>query len=117
MRTLKESIHALNQQILAGDMLGAFEKFYADEVVMQENEGELLTGKTACRAHEEAFVGNITAFRGAAVKNVLLSDDIAVVAWHFDFGHALWGRRNYDQVAVQRWRNGRIVNEKFYYNH
>ena len=117
MQTLQESVHALNQQILAGDVLGAFEKFYADEVVMQENEGEPITGKAACRAHEEDFVGNITAFRGAAVKNIIFSDDIVAVEWHFDFDHARWGTRNYNQVAVQRWRNGQIVNEKFYYNH
>lgn len=116
MQTVQESVHTLNEQILAGDILGAFERFYADDIVMQENESEPTVGKSACRAHEESFVGNITAFRGAAVKNVIISDDISVTEWHFDFDHALWGTRNYDQVAVQRWRNGQIVNEKFYYN-
>lgn len=116
MQTLSESVNALNAQIMAGDILGAFERFYADDVVMQENENEPVVGKAACRANEEAFVANMKAFRGAHVKNILISDGIAAVEWHFDFDHAQWGPRTYDQVAVQRWRDGQIVNEKFYYN-
>lgn len=116
MQTLQKSVNALNQQILNGDILGAFDRFYADEVVMQENDNEPTVGKAACRVNEEAFVGNITAFRGAQIKNVIVSDDITVTEWHFDFDHALWGKRDYDQVAVQRWRDGQIISEKFYYS-
>ena len=29
----------LNQQVLSGGALDAFEKFYADDIVMQENSG------------------------------------------------------------------------------
>jgi len=36
---------ALNDQILTGDVLGAFEKYYADDVVMQENLDEARSGK------------------------------------------------------------------------
>lgn len=116
MQTLKKSIDTLNAEILAGNTLTAFERFYADDVVMQENDNAPTIGKQANRVREEAFVNNITAFRGAQVKNVIVSDDITVVEWHFDYDHAEWGTRNYDQVSVQRWRNGQIVNETFLYN-
>ena len=116
MQTVAESVNELNGHILNGNILGAFDRFYADDVVMQENENAPVVGKMACRANEEAFVGSKTAFRGAQVKQVLINDDIAVVQWHFDYDHAQWGTRNYDQVAVQRWRDGQIVNEKFYYS-
>lgn len=116
--TLKERVEELNNMILGGQILEAFEKFYAEDVTMQENEAEPTVGKAANRLNEEAFVGNITEFRGAAVKNVLISDNITVVEWDFDFSHSEWGVRNYTQVAVQRWNEeGQIINEKFYYNH
>lgn len=38
MNTLKEKITTLNNLILEGKALEAFEKFYHPEVVMQENE-------------------------------------------------------------------------------
>tara|TARA_Y100000782_G_C10184180_1_gene265520 strand:+ start:2650 stop:3018 length:369 start_codon:yes stop_codon:yes gene_type:complete len=116
--TLTDLVSELNNMIITGQVLDAFEKFYAEEVTMQENEEAPTVGKAACRTHEEAFVNGITAFRKAEVKNVLVSDNITVVEWDFDFSHKDWGDRNYTQVAVQRWNDaGQIVNEKFYYNH
>ena len=115
--SVKASLEELNDMILQGKMLEAFEKFYAPQVIMQENENPPVVGKNACRAKEEAFVNNITEFRGATLKSVLISDRITVVEWLFDFTHAEWGVRNYTQVSVQRWNEeGQIVNEKFYYN-
>lgn len=115
--TLEERVGELNSMILEGRILEAFEKFYAESVTMQENEDALTIGKDACRAHEESFVNNITEFRNAAVKNVLVSDNITAVEWDFDFTHAEWGVRKFTQVAIQRWNeDGQIINEKFYYN-
>ncbi|MEL6671642.1 MAG: nuclear transport factor 2 family protein [Bacteroidota bacterium] len=116
-QSLAENVNELNQLILQGQVLEAFEKFYDQEVVMQDNEADLRIGKDVCRSYEEAFVNGLTAFRGAAVKQVMISDNLAVVEWDFDYTHKDWGDRKYTQLAVQRWNDeGKIVNEKFYYN-
>ncbi len=116
--SLTENVQQLNHMILQGKLLEAFDRFYADEVTMQENENAVTVGKDGCRLNEEAFVGGITEFRHAEVKNILISDNLTVVEWVFDFTHKDWGVRRYTQVSVQRWNNnGQIINEKFYYNH
>jgi hypothetical protein len=46
----------------------------------------------------------------------VVSDDLAVTEWWMDFDHKDFGTRTYRQLAVQRWKNGRVVEEKFYYN-
>ena len=118
MSTIKENVEALNSMILKGEIIDAFEKFYAENVVMQDNDTPLREGKAVCRKFEEDFVSNLTAFRGAEVKSVLVSEEagIAAVEWKFDYTHKEWGDRNYTQVAVQRWVDGQIVSEKFMYN-
>lgn len=118
MSTIKENVEALNQMILSGDILGAFEKFYADDVVMQDNETPARQGKAECRTFEEAFVNNLTEFRGAKVRDMLISEDagVAAIEWDFDYTHKEWGDRKYTQVAVQKWKDGKIVSEKFVYN-
>lgn len=116
MTDLRTNVDALNQMILEGKILEAFEQFYADDVVMQDNDYPVRAGKDVNRQYEEAFVGGLTAFRGAKVLNTIISDGIAVVEWWMDFTHKDYGDRNYRQVAVQRWKNGKIVEEKFYYN-
>ena len=115
---LKSRVEDLNNNIVAGNIMDTFEKYYADNVTMQENENEPAIGKDACRINEQAFVDGITEFRKAEVKSLIVSDNLTVTEWDFDFTHKDWGVRNYHQIAVQRWNeNGQIVNEKFYYNH
>ncbi len=116
MHDLRTLVDALNQKILEGKILEAFEEYYADDVVMQDNDYPARVGKEVNRQYEEAFVNGLTEFRGAKVVNTIISDGIAVVEWWMDFTHKDYGVRNYTQVAVQRWKNGKIVEEKFYYN-
>lgn len=117
MSSIKDQVNELNNMILQGQILDAFEKFYAEDVVMQDNSHPVRTGKAECRKFEEDFVNNLTAFRGAEVKNVLVSEDagVATVEWGFDYTHKEWGDRNYTQVSVQKWQNGQIVSEQFLY--
>jgi len=106
MSTIKENVEQLNSMILQSDLLGAFEKFYAEDVVMQDNETPLREGKNACREFEEAFVNNLSEFRGAHVKNVMVSEEagVAAIEWDFDYTHKEWGDRKYTQVTVQNCR-------------
>jgi hypothetical protein len=116
MTDLRTQVDQLNQMILEGKILEAFDKFYADDVVMQDNDYPVRAGKEVNRQFEEAFVNGLTEFRGAKVVSTLLSDGLAVTEWWFDYTHKDYGTRNYTQLAVQRWKNGKIVEEKFYYN-
>ncbi len=116
MSDLRTNVDQLNQMILEGKILDAFDKFYAEDVVMQDNNYPQREGKAVNRQYEEAFVNGLTEFRGAKVVNSLVSDDLAVTEWWFDYTHKDYGERNYRQLAVQRWKNGKIVEEKYYYN-
>ena len=108
MKDLRTNVDQLNQMILEGKILDAFDKFYADDVVMQDNNYPAREGKEVNRQYEEAFVNGLTEFRGAKVVNSIISDDLAVTEWWMDYTHKDYG--------VQRWKNGKIVEEKFYYN-
>lgn len=116
MSDLRTLVDGLNQKILEGKILEAFEEYYDDEVVMQDNDYPARVGKEVNRQYEEAFVNGLTEFRGAQLKNTLISDGITISEWWFDYTHKDYGVRNYTQVSAQRWKNGKIVEEKFYYN-
>ena len=116
MNTLLENINAVNDLILEGKALEAFEQYYHEDVVMQENDNPIMVGKEANRKREEDFFNSITEFRGAKVLNVALSqDNTTMVEWHMDYTHKEWGVKNITQVAIQQWENGQIKSEKFYY--
>lgn len=109
------NIQELNDLILSGKAIEGFDKFYADEVVMQENSAAATIGKAANRKRELDFFGLITEFREAQVLSVGCSRDKTYVEWSFDYTHKDWGVRKYTQVAVQTWKDGKIVHERFYY--
>jgi len=115
METLKQKLSDLNQLVLNGKALDAFDKYYHPDVVMQENESSPTIGKAANRKREEEFYGNITEFRGAEVKGTTVGDNLSSVIWSYDYTHKEWGVRKYTQVSVQHWKDGLIVREQFFY--
>ena len=105
----------LNQAILEGRGLEAFEQFYAEDVIMQENDAEPTVGKSANRIREQEFFDAITEFRGAEVLSTGSGDGVTFSHWHYDSTHRDWGVRDYRQVAVRTWKNGQVVREVFQY--
>lgn len=115
MQTIYEKVNHLNALILEGKALDAFEQYYDDAVVMQENNSEPTVGKEANRQREIEFFGSITEFRGASVRDIAVGENVSMVTWDYDYTHKDWGVRKYSQVAVQHWNNGKIVREQFFY--
>jgi ketosteroid isomerase-like protein len=117
MKTIKESIDHLNGQIMQGNILGAFDELYADDVVMQENNDEPRVGKASNRAYEEKFVASLEGFHGAEIRsvNVNETEGTSTVEWMMDVTIKEAGRMKLEQVAAQRWKDGKIVSERFYY--
>lgn len=115
MSVLLEKIDDLNDLVLQGKALEAFEKYYHDDVVMQENEGSPTIGKAANRQREIEFFSAITEFRSSKPLKITVGEDISMVQWQYDYTHKEWGVRNYSQVSVQEWKDGKIIREQFFY--
>jgi hypothetical protein len=114
--TPENSIRDLNALVQEGKLMDAFEKYYHEDVTMQENANAPVVGKDANRRRELEFLSNILEFRGASVQGVGVGDDISFVVWSYDYTHKEWGVKNYTQVSVQHWKDGKIISEQFFYN-
>ena len=106
----------LNDQIVRGDFLGAFDRFYADDVTMQENNEQPTIGKAANRKREEEFVGSVEKIHGVKVLASAVNGDTSFGEWEFDATYKGGTRIKMSQVAVRHWKNGQIVQERFYYS-
>lgn len=106
----------LNDMILQGKILEAFDKFYADDIVMEED-GDERVGKEANRAYEEQFVNSLEAFHGAEIRSRAVDEEnnVTLSEWHNDMTLDGVGRVQQEQVSVRTWNDdGQITNEKFY---
>ena len=105
----------LNQQILAGSIMEAFDRFYADDVIMQENTDAPKVGKETCRQAERAFLDAVEQIHGGQLLGSAVNGDISYSEWEFDVTFKGAGRTKMTQVAARRWKNGHVVHERFYY--
>ncbi len=116
MTQIAEQVVKLNQMIQEGKIMEAMNTFYADDLVMAENDNTPTEGLAANLVREQAFVDNTTWY-GLELKGVAVGEDISMVQWVMDFHNTDYGARMaFNQVAVQRWRDGKIYDERFYYN-
>lgn len=112
---IEANIKKVTDMVLEGKAMEAFEAYYHDDVVMAENNNPATVGKAANRQREIDFFGAITEFRGAKVLNMAVGENSSMVEMEMDYTHKDWGVRKYSQVAVQEWKDDKIIKETFYY--
>ena len=105
----------LNRTVLQGDILGAFDRFYADDVTMQENDEPPTVGKAANRAREEAFLAAVETFHGATLGPVAVADGVSFSEWTLDLTFKGAPRSKMHQVSVRTWKGGKVSSERFFY--
>ena len=113
--SINKHVQAVIDGIMAGKILETFDAYYADDVVMSENLKDERVGKTANREYELKFLENVQEFHGAKVGRVIIDGDHAAVEWSFDITFKGGNRVKMEQVAVQTWKDGKIIREDFYH--
>ncbi len=113
--SIHQNVQAVIDGIVAGTILETFDTYYADDVVMSENLQDERVGKPTNREYEIKFLDNVQEFHGAKVGRVIVEGDHAAVEWSFDITFKDGNRVQMQQVAVQTWKDGKIVREDFYH--
>lgn len=116
MSEVKELEDQLNRAIEAGKAMEAFEQFYAEDVVMQENSETPRRGKDVNREFEQQFFASVAEFHGAKCLASAVNGDVAFSEWEFDITFKQGGRVKMAEAAVRRWKDGKVASERFYYS-
>lgn len=116
MAKLLENISDLNDLIIVGKSMEAFEKYYHEDIVRYVHKNLPIIGKSSNRNIEKDAQSLITELRLAKPLKVAIGEGIAIIEWYFDYTHKNLGIQQYKKVAVQEWKNGLVMSEKFYYN-
>ena len=100
-----------------GQLLEAFDEYYADNVVMTEPNGTR-EGKATCRDYEIQFINSVEAVHGLEVRNIASDEEnkTTFVENMMDVTFKGGDRVQMEQVAVQKWEGDQIVHERFYYD-
>lgn len=114
--SIRNSVNELVGMVEQGLILEAYEKFYAENVAMRENVGAPVVGKAENREREIATLSTVREVHENRADFVAVDGDRAVIGWKFEFTNVEGVRLRLDQIAVQTWRDGQVVDERFVYD-
>ena len=106
---------ALNKLLLAGKALEAFERFYAEDIEIQDNDSPPVVGKQANRAREQAFFNAIDKLHRVELLGWAVNGDRSYSEWIYEFTLRGGGRERMCEVSARRWRDGKVAHERYYY--
>ena len=104
----------LNAMIVAGKSVDALKKFYAENVVAQENDDAERVGRDSWIESRRQMENATTKFSARVLANAA-SSDVSFSEWEYDIELEGMGAMHIIQVAVRRWKDGKIVRERFYH--
>lgn len=118
--SLRNEVDNLIEHIKTGKILEAMDRFYADNLTMQENRNPPTVGKAANIEREKQFLAMVKEWQKTDIAAVAVEgtpdDGVSFVEYSFDFISIENKPVRYEQVSVQRWKHGKIVSERFYYD-
>ena len=113
---LQQRLNDLFGYIRQGKIVEAFTEFYDKDVKMQENANPPTIGQAANIEREKQFMSGVKEWKGFTVTAHGVGDDVTFYECNIDFiatnGHSV----HMEQVVVAKWKNSKIVHERFYYD-
>ena len=101
-----------------GKVLEAGEELYGDNIVSYESDpspNKVTTGKKEVRAKGNQFAEMIEEHHGGKISDPLVAGNYFTIAWWMDVTMKGQGRTQMDEICVYQVKDGKIVEEHFYY--
>jgi len=114
--SLRQRLEDLFGYIRQGKIVEAMTEFYDQDTVMQENANPPTKGLPANIEREKQFLAMVKEWKGFDVTATGVGDNVTFYESSIDFIATDGKAIHMEQVAVQTWRHGKIVHERFYYD-
>jgi len=113
--TLQQRLNDLFSYIRQGKIIEAMTEFYEQDAQMQENANPPTVGLAANIEREKQFMSGVKEWKGFNVTASAVGDNVTFYECKMDFIATSGQPIHMEQVVVSRWKNGKIVHERFYY--
>jgi ketosteroid isomerase-like protein len=113
---LQQRLNSLFEYIRQGKIIDAMAEFYDQDTVMQDNANPPTKGLAANIEREKQFMSGVKEWKGFEVKASGTGDNITFYECTLDFIATTGQPVHMEQVSVAKWKNGKIVHERFYYD-
>jgi ketosteroid isomerase-like protein len=117
MSQLEAMVNDFARMLCKGRSLDAMERYYAPEVCVFENRQLARAGKARCLQYERDALANHPEPPRFKLLRLAINEGggCAFLEYVVRFRAADGRAMRLEEIAVQTWENGQIVNERFYY--
>jgi hypothetical protein len=113
---LQQRLDDLLNDIRQGKVIKAMNEFYDTGTVMQDNANPPTRGLAANIEREKQFMSGVKEWKGFNVTAAGVGDNTSFYEATMDFIATNGQPVHMEQVSVAKWKNGKIVHERFYYD-
>lgn len=113
---LQPRLDDLLNHIRQGKVIEAMNEFYDQDTQMQENANPPTKGLAANIAREQEFMNGVKEWKGFNVLASAAGDNVTFYECTIDFIATNGQPVHMEQVVAARWKNGKIVQERYYYD-
>ncbi|MFY0628936.1 MAG: nuclear transport factor 2 family protein [Flavobacteriaceae bacterium] len=113
--SIENALLDLKNLLGKGQFLEAMDKYLADDVVLQEANEEPKVGKDVCIAAEKELLATVTEFYRYEINNVAITGDVSYYEAIMEFKTNDGQRHKFEQVNRTQWKDGKIINERYYH--
>ena len=113
---LQQRLNDLLSYIRQGKIIEAMNEFYDKDTVMQENTNPPTNGLDANIEREKQFMSGVKELRGFTVTASGVGDNVTFYESTSDIVTTGGVPVHIEQVSLAKWKNGKIVRERFYYD-
>ncbi|NJL17219.1 MAG: nuclear transport factor 2 family protein [Nitrospira sp.] len=113
---LQQRLNDLFGYIRQGKIIEAMAEFYDKDAAMQENANPPTVGQAANIEREKQFMSGVKEWKGFNVTASAVGDNVTFYECSLDFIATSGQAVHMEQVVVSKWRDGKIVHERFYYD-
>ena len=113
---LQDRLEDLFSYIREGRILDAINEFYAEDATMQENSLPPTVGREANYEREKQFLSMVKEWKGFEVTAKGVGEDVTFYETVMDWVTTDGTPVHVEQVVVAKWRDGKIIHERYYHN-
>lgn len=112
----RATVEAFAAQVEAGDFVGAIEHFYSRDAATYENMAEPTVGRDKLISKERGVLAAFKEVKAVRIGPSLIDGNMVATRWRFSFTSAEGMTRTLDELALQTWRENKLIEERFYYD-
>jgi hypothetical protein len=113
---LQQRLNDLLGYIQQGKIIEAMNEFYDKNIVMQENANPPTKGLDTNIEREKQAMSGVKELKGFTITASGVGDNVTFYESTSDFVTTGGEPGHVEQVSVAKWKNGKILHERFYYD-